>query len=262
MSNHTYITPEARQQVIELVKQAGDILMTFWPGACTRDFKIQQKKDGSLVTEADFASNTLLVQGLKKLFPHIAIFSEEMPPSEELKTAELAWVIDPLDGTKTFTEGNDDFSVLLALCKGTEPIFGVMYFPARQQLASAYKGEGAWLDGKKLSVSTRETIGKERLYLRNLELPTRDIFYPRWMDSGLAFFNVCRGDFDGIILRIKTHQEWDLAAPTIMLKESGAIISNEIGESIHFYREPIKYKYFICSNARVHADILAMIPSE
>lgn len=261
-----YVNSTQVEQVLALVQRAGKTLLEFWPGGPAgksgRTLKIQQKSDGSFVTEADFASNEILVAGLKKLFPDYGILSEEGPPDPTLKNRSHVWILDPLDGTKSFIDGNDDFSVLLALCVNGVPEFSVMYVPAREMTAVAKRGEGATLNGHALQVSTSTAFRPRSVYLRNMEVEPRLEFYDRWLDSGLAFLTLCSGDFDGFILKIKTHREWDLAAPALMVQEAGGRITDEGGKEVTFLENSISYRYLVASNGIVHPNLLALIPSE
>ncbi len=260
------ITPGEVEQVLTLVQRAGKVLMDFWPGGVAgkagRALKIQQKPDGSFVTEADFASNDIIVPGLKKIFPDHGVLSEEGPVDPTLKDRSHVWILDPLDGTKSFIDANDDFSVLLALCVNGVPEFSVMYVPAREMTAVARRGEGAILNGQRLQVSTSTSFRPRSVYLRNMEVGPGLEFYDRWLDSGLAFLTLCTGDFDGFILRIKTHREWDLAAPALMVKEAGGRITDENGHEVTFAENSISYRYLVASNGILHPNLLALIPNE
>ena len=75
----------------------------------------------------------------------------------------------------------------------------------------------------------------------------------------MAFLNVARGDFDGIIIKLVHHQEWDLAAPTVMIQEAGGMLTDEHGAPIEFKKGPVQYKYLVASNGKVHSELLSLI---
>ena len=262
----TLLSRLQEEQLADLVKKAGRKLLEYWPGAADTSLElgVQKKTDGSSVTAADFASNEILLAGLKDIVPGDAILSEEVPAGPELASAERIWIIDPLDGTQSFVDGNDDFSVLVALCVNGRADFGMMYFPAREQFASALRGCDAQLNGQALGVSKEPILRKERVYLRHMKDVQTDLAYPRWMDSGCAFLTLCRGEFDGIIIKIVSHREWDLAAPAVVIEESGGRVSDEHGRPIDFSSAikssgVMNYKYFVASNGRAHDELLALI---
>jgi 3'-phosphoadenosine 5'-phosphosulfate (PAPS) 3'-phosphatase len=261
----TNINDAVQSKLITLVRRAGDEIMSQWPGreegsGSNKELEIMTKEDGSFVTAADLAANEILKAGILELFPGDRIYSEEQPRERPSNMQEAAWIIDPLDGTRSFIDGNDDFSILAARIIGGVPQYGIMYFPARNIFVRAQAGSGAWADNKTLSVSSRKIPNERSIYLRHLELGKKPIFYDRWMDSGMAFLKVAQGEFDGVILKIVSHQEWDLAAPYVVLSQSGAKITDEFGNAIQFHCQPIRYRYFVVSNGVVHDQLLSLIP--
>ncbi len=255
----------SEKELERLIREAGKALLCYWPGGSPdtlhTDLDVKKKKDGSLVTKADFESNEILISGLNKLFPDDGIFSEERAGSDSLNGSERVWIIDPLDGTKTFVEGNDDFSILVSLCIRGRIEFGVMYFPARNMFAQAAKGRGAILDRVRLQVSNSVKFRDRSVYLRHLAPSQESWRYDKWMDSGMAFLSLCRGDFDGIVIHLIHHQEWDLAAQTVMIEESGGMVTDEHGHPVSFKRGPVDYNYLVASNGRVHDKLLKLIPT-
>jgi len=111
------------------------------------------KQDGSPVTEADLAANQRLCDELQQRWPHIDFLSEEMAVQEQealLQSSEWLWCLDPLDGTSNFAAGVPLFATSLALLHQGEVVLGVTYDPVRDELFSARKGHGAFLNGKNL----------------------------------------------------------------------------------------------------------------
>ncbi len=254
------LSDQERRALEDLVKEAGKKLLQYWPGAqSNQDLKVTKKSDGTFVTKADFESNEILLAGLARLFPNDAIYSEESKANEVLKTAPRAWIIDPLDGTKSFIEGRDDFSVLLGLSVGVNIEFGIMYFPVRGLLAVAGQGIGAKLNGLPLAVSSVGDLRKHAIYLRHFEITNSEFVYPDWLDSGMAFLRLCRGELDGIIIKLVHHQEWDLAAPSVMIQESGGRVTDEHGKPICFKRGPVRYGHLVASNGVIHDKLLNFI---
>ncbi len=254
------------QDLEAAIRRAGAKLLEHWPGAETRgELDIQKKSDGSVVTSADFASNEILVAALKKNFPKDGILSEEIPAGDELKKKSRVWIIDPLDGTQSFVDGNDDFSILVALTVDGSSEGGFMFFPARDQFAAAKRGAGAWRDGKRLRVSKSESIRPASVYARNFTPTDPEKAYGRWLDSGCAFLTLAEGTFDGLIIKIVSHREWDLAAPAIVVEESGGRVSDENGDPVSFKSStfsggPGSCRYFVASNGRCHDELLKLIP--
>jgi fructose-1,6-bisphosphatase/inositol monophosphatase family enzyme len=121
------------------------------------DHERMDKGGNDVVTAADHASEAILAAALAKLTPNALIVGEEAAhadPSllEKLKDAELAWVFDPLDGTRNFAEGREDFAVMAALLKGDEPVLGWIHQPITGLTAVAERGAGAMIDGRKIHI--------------------------------------------------------------------------------------------------------------
>jgi 3'(2'), 5'-bisphosphate nucleotidase len=121
------IAEEAGQAILDIYQQD--------------DFEVQTKSDQSPLTKADLASHHIITKALKKLTPKIPILSEE---GEKLKDdVETFWCVDPLDGTKEFIKGNDEFTVNIALIKDHQPVLGVSHIPVKNETFLAAKGDGA-----------------------------------------------------------------------------------------------------------------------
>jgi myo-inositol-1(or 4)-monophosphatase len=262
----TIIDSAGEQKLCELVKEAGAKLLEYWPGSMrsrgTEGLHITKKPDGSYVTEADYISNDILTKRLAALFPADGILSEESPLDPDLASKKRVWILDPLDGTQTFIDGNDDFAILMALCNQGRLEFGILYLPAREQLAVACVGRGAMLNGQPMRVSTRNEIRPQGLYLRHLPHPKSEIVFPRWLDSSMAFLRLCQGEFEGIIVRIVNHQEWDMAAAAVLIEESGGTVTDEHGSKLSFGSGVMSFRYFVASNGKVHQQLLGMVPKD
>lgn len=247
-----------------LVRQAGNELLKYWPGNQKHNdldqLNITKKEDGSSVTSADFASNKILIEGLKKYFSGSSIISEETPNSNPVTTDQMLWIIDPLDGTKAFIEGRDDFSILIGLAFNSIIKVGIMYFPARNLLAYATKGHGSTIAGKKGEVSKSNAFRPRSIYYRNCSLKAEEALFSEPMDSGMAFLALAKGDIDGIIIHMTTHREWDIAAPLVVIEESGGKVSDQNGQPIEFKNGRISCKYVVASNNLLHNQLLNMIP--
>ncbi|MBY0406945.1 MAG: 3'(2'),5'-bisphosphate nucleotidase CysQ, partial [Rickettsiales bacterium] len=127
-------------------KEAGEVIMGFFEGA----HNARTKDDNSPVTDADIAANTLIVKALHAMAPEIPIIAEE---DDELGQTghERFWLVDPLDGTRSFVRGEKEFTVNIGLIQNRSPVLGVIYVPPTQVMYFGCKGHGAWrqLPGEK-----------------------------------------------------------------------------------------------------------------
>src|ERR1019366_2306593 len=142
------------ESAIEIAQQAGSLLRYYFE----RHVRFELKGDFDLVTEADRASEKLIVDSLKARFPDHGILAEEGGGHES--TSEYRWYVDPLDGTTNFAHGYPVFNVTLGLQRAGEAVAGVVYDPIRQEVFSAERGSGAYLNGKRIRVSTTRNLGE------------------------------------------------------------------------------------------------------
>ena len=205
-------------------------------------FEVQTKADASPVTEVDIACERAIKQVLGEAFPNDGFYGEEL--GRESMDAERVWLIDPIDGTKSFVRGYPFFSTQIALMQGGELVLGVSSAPCFDggQVAWAQAGQGAWLDGERLSVSGIDSLAKATLSIGNV--PTLAAS-PRWAGLGRLITQVHRirgyGDFYHYHLlasgRIDVVVEsdvniLDIAALTVILRESGGDITDLDGAPV------------------------------
>jgi len=212
------------------------------PRFCTTGYEIKQ--DGSLLTEADLATDRRIHQALKEKWPHIAFLSEEMSPAEQeekIATAEQLWCLDPVDGTSNFAAGIPLFATSLALLNKGKVVMAFTYDPIRKEMFSAEKGKGAWLNGKQLhcqpsGFKLEDAIAIVDLKRLSKTLAQRILLDPPYKSQRnlgscvleWAWMAANRGHLylhGGMKL-------WDLAAGTLLLSEAGGYASTLDGEAV------------------------------
>ncbi len=140
------------KQLVQIAKNAGNAIMDIYK---KETFNQKLKSDNSPLTEADIASNNIIIGGLKQLTPNIPILSEESAEIswKERKQWNRYWLIDPLDGTKEFIKKNGEFTVNIALIEGNIPIIGVVHAPALEQ---------TWVGSKHEKIAIKISNGKTK----------------------------------------------------------------------------------------------------
>ena len=214
------------------------------------------------MTEADYASNELIVSTLNTLFPTDGIVSEEIENDGSAVSKSTVWIIDPLDGTQSFIDGKDDFSILIARAVNQVVTDAVLYFPAMEIMAIAKRGAGAFINGEPIQVSPSDSLRSDSVYIRNFQARNEQFAYPGHMDSGRAFLAVARGDIDGAVMKMGRHKEWDLAAPSLLIEEAGGAISDDRRKEVLFNCDGIQYTYFLASNSKTHEQLFSLLPEE
>ncbi len=127
-------------EMMSLSSAAGSEIMQYYQA----DFSISHKRDASPVTAADHAAHNKIMQKLQQFTPHIPIISEELEEHPTVTQAESFWLIDPLDGTKSFIRGEDSFCVCIALVQAQRPVLGVIHWPVARKTYGGVVGLGAW----------------------------------------------------------------------------------------------------------------------
>ncbi len=243
--------------------------------------KLSVSKKGlrDLVTNADLASEELIIKEVKKKFPDHAIIAEEssLTNKKELKKliqAPYIWIIDPLDGTTNFAHKIPNFAVSIGVFKTAqveesknfeylegELVCGVVFAPKLGDLYYAEKGKGAYYNGKKMQVSSRKNLEDAVVCTgfpyknksRNMPYLTAILEKVRGTRRfGAAALDMCaiaRGQFDAYWeFGLKA---WDVAAGALIISEAGGKITDTNGELLDLFAEDM-----LCTNSHLHPDML------
>jgi myo-inositol-1(or 4)-monophosphatase len=224
--------------------------------------EIEIKTPNNLVSFVDKESERRLVEGLKEIFPQAGFIAEEGTGE---KAEEWNWVIDPLDGTTNFLHDVPIWCISVALCQGNEAMIGIIFDPNKDEMFVASKGNGCFLNGKKIQVSERshlsdsllvtgfpyDDFGREEQYIglfRSLMKKTRGI--RRLGSAALDLAWVACGRFEAFYEY--GLNPWDVAAGVILVKEAGGNVSG-------FHSgDPIFEEDIIASNGHVHQELKSL----
>ncbi len=219
-----------------VIQDAGEILLSYYH----KPSNFTQKEDGSFLTEADIASEQFIKRKLADQFPEYGFIGEE---TEGIKK-EISWIIDPLDGTLAFTRHLSEFGIAIALKRGNQLIFGVEYIPLSNDLLFAFEGQGAYKNDSKLSVSTMDdlsksfaSIGMQNFWKGEYVSQTTALLRQKinnhfhvGLSSVVEAYYLSSGIVD---LYIRFEQPiWDIAAQYVLMKEAGAVITDEYGKPL------------------------------
>ena len=241
---------------VETAIQAGGILLSEFDHPA----KISYKGEVDLVTQADRRSEEAIVGRLRTYFPTHAIVAEEGSGQEG--DGRHRWIVDPLDGTTNFAHGYPCFAVSIGFEEAGELLVGVIYQPVTKELFTACRGEGAYLNEKRITVSSIERLSTSLLatgfpstkrarnpnihYYWNFTLRSHGV--RRDGSAALDLASVACGRFDGF-WEFGLHA-WDTAAGVLLVREAGGRVTSFSGQP---YR-PGDYET-LASNGRVHAEL-------
>jgi 3'(2'), 5'-bisphosphate nucleotidase len=248
-------------QVLEIADTASRKVMEIYQ----TDFQVQTKDDNSPITEADIASHHVIVDGLTALTPDIPILSEESAnaPWEERKTWTRFWLVDPIDGTKDFTNRTGEFTVNIALIENGEPVMGVVTAPALGDAYWGIKGQGAWkreADGstRRLAVENPPQAIRAVASKNHMNEDTRHFIQQLGehqlvqAGSSLKFCRIAEGQAD-IYPRLGPTCEWDTGAAHAVLVAAGGKVTQLDGTPLAYGKEEVLNPYFVASGAWYNA---------
>jgi myo-inositol-1(or 4)-monophosphatase len=246
--------------VVEAALAGGSVLESYFGS----EFRISYKGELNLVTEADLASEKEIVRILKGRVPGAAILAEES--GEASGGSDVRFVIDPLDGTTNFAHGYPVFAVSIACEQAGQVVAGAVYDPTRGELFTAARGEGAFLNGRRLAVSTTPRLPEALLctgfpYDVKEDLTANLRLFQRFMGAcravrrdGSAALDLCyvaAGRFDGFWE--DKLGPWDTAAGALIVEEAGGVVSDLEGGAFHYRGGAI-----VASNPSLHGQMVAL----
>ncbi|MCV2448921.1 3'(2'),5'-bisphosphate nucleotidase CysQ [Paracoccus sp. DMF] len=243
--------------------EAGEIALRFWRQAP----QVWDKPGGAgPVTEADLAVNTHLEAVLRKARPDYGWLSEESADTPERLAAEHCFIVDPIDGTRAFIDGQQGFSVSLAVARAGRVVAGVVHLPAMGVTYAAAEGGPALRDGRPIAASShgfqdaRVLTGKPGLdprHWRGVAPPLRRVFRP---SLAWRFCLVADGQFDAT-LSVRPAWEWDVAAGSLIAARAGCQVSDLAGAPMRFNTPQALTPGLVVAGPALHGAMLrAMTP--
>ena len=239
-------------RLAEAAIEAGGAILTI----VRRGFEVESKHDTSPVTEADRAAELVILAALASPAPGVPVIAEEEVAAGRIPAhGDTYFLVDPLDGTKEFVRGGDDYTVNIALIEGGEPLLGVVYAPATGTLHAGLVGEGAWVD----EGQGRQTIRTRRRGERLTAVASKSHLNQATVDyleaavgacarvsvgSSLKFCIVAEGKAD-IYPRLSPTSEWDTAAGHAVLLAAGGLVDGPDGGPLRYGKTAFLNRAFV-----------------
>lgn len=255
---------------IELARAAGAGILEQYEGP----LNIEQKNyndDVEPVTQADRIANELIVSRLHREFPNDGILAEESIDTKRRLDKNRVWMVDPLDGTNGFIEGNGDFAVQIGLAENGQCVVGVVYQPLPGVLYRAVRGEGTWIERPRLPAERGRV--SDKLTLSNMRLAASRSHRSSRMNKVVHRFGfreeVQRGSVGikiGLLVErqcdVYIHlssrtKQWDTCAPQLILTEAGGRLSDLFGQPLSYNVPDIQNRNgLVASNGVSHDQII------
>lgn len=223
------------------------------------DFSVDYKEDSSPITAADIASHEIIVRGLRNISQDIPVLSEEGKdiPWEERRQWRRFWLVDPVDGTKDFTQRTGEFTVNIAMIEDGQPVMGVVIAPALKEAYWGVVGEGAHKrdrTGKVHRIRVADPKDSKRVVASKNHLNEETSSFIDKLGnheliqagSSLKFCRIAEGHAD-IYPRLGPTSEWDTAAAQAVLVAAGGSVNTLDGKPLRYGKEDILNPNFVAS---------------
>jgi myo-inositol-1(or 4)-monophosphatase len=251
--------PSYLETSMDIAREAGALLAKYFE----KRIPYELKGEYDLVTEADRSSERLVVGRLESHFPSHAIVAEE--GGGHRSASEYTWYVDPLDGTTNFAHGFPMFNVTLALERAGETIAGCIYDPVRDEMFSAERGGGAFLNGARIHVSKVNQL-KESLVAtgfpsrkRHLSINVHFYYQMAMWTHGVRRAGSAALDLAYVACgRLDAFWEfglnpWDMAAGLLLTAEAGGTVSGMRGETATLHGPHV-----LADNGLIHGEVLKL----
>ena len=250
---------------IETARDAGQLLLEKFD----QGIKVSKKGDINLVTEADLASEALIIERIKSYYPKHSILAEESGEAVIIGGDNTwKWIIDPLDGTTNYAHGYPCFCVTLALEHEGEIKIGVTFDPTRNEMFAAERGRGASLNNKPIRVSAAEELGDSLIvtgfpydfkrredFARHLtQFLVRSRGVRRDGSAAIDMAYVACGRFDG--MWEEGLNPWDMAAGVVLVQEAGGLVTCIDGSAFDV-EEP---NLLATNGSSIHQELVGLLP--
>jgi myo-inositol-1(or 4)-monophosphatase len=224
--------------------------------------KIWSKSEGSPVTDADMAVDTLLKEMLLGARPDYGWLSEETADDPARLSKSRLFVVDPIDGTAAYMKSRPWWSVALAVVEDAHPIAAVVFAPQTGEFAEAAKGAGATCNGQRMQASDADSL-EDAAVLADAKLLERPIWPEPWPSMRLEKRNsiayrmtlVAAGAFDAT-MSLGAKWDWDVCAGCLIAEEAGAKVSDHRGRPFVFNRPTPQQASLVCAAPALHPLIL------
>ena len=253
-----------------IVRQAGNVALAYFQRG---DAEVEFKSDGTPVTTADLAADALIQNALLTHFPHDAILSEETPDDSTRLTNPRCWIVDPIDGTRSFADGNHNWAVLLALTQNGRPVLGVAYWPAKNILYAGTSNSVVWREqdstriawtpqpGARSPFRVAATLSGQKLLDKVLSANSEVEIIP--VSTGLVGAPPLFEQGVHAFLANPPHgpSEWDVAALEPIILAAGGQVSDVWGNE-RIYNQPdptITGGYVAAVDTHAHVELLRII---
>jgi len=241
----------------ETVREAGLLAKSLF----RTELKNWIKGKSSPVSEADIAVNELLERRLREASPGYGWLSEESADDQSRVGRKYTWIVDPIDGTRSYLAGRDDWCVCAALVEDASPVLAAVYAPASEEFFFAARGKGTLLNDRRVLASPGDDLDFSRMagpkpLVERLNPSPGDIsLHPRIGSLALRLCRVAHGALDAAFAGGQS-RDWDLAAANLIVQEANGRMTALSGDAISYNRRDVVHGVLVAAGRDRHARIV------
>jgi myo-inositol-1(or 4)-monophosphatase len=242
----------------DTVREAGALALSMF----RTELKNWTKGASSPVSEADIAVNDLVEKRLRTATPNYGWLSEESVDDDERLGKQLVWIVDPIDGTRAYLAGREDWCVSVALVAGSSPVLAAVFAPVTNEFFFAVRGQQATLNDIPVQASAGTALDFSRMagpkpLVQRLSPSTDDItLYPRIGSLALRLCRVADGGLDAAFAGGQS-RDWDLAAADLIVHQASGNMTALSGDAIEYNRRDVTHGVLVAAGRDRHARIVA-----
>jgi len=254
----TAIAARDVQLVKDTVREAGVLALSLF----RTELKNWTKGASSPVSEADIAVNDLLEQRLRAATPDYGWLSEESADDAARLSRRLTWIVDPIDGTRGYLAGREDWCVSVALVEDAAPVLAAVFAPVTDEFFFAARGQGAMRNQERIFATSGTALDFARIagpkpLIERLKQPAQEINpHPRIASLALRLCRVAHGHLDAAFAGGQS-RDWDLAAANLIVQEANGRMSTLSGDAILYNRREVAHGVLMAAGRERHASILS-----
>jgi len=238
------------------VREAGALALSLF----RTELKNWTKGASSPVSEADIRVNDLLERRLRSATPDYGWLSEESVDDDARLGKHLVWIVDPIDGTRGYLAGREDWCVSVALVEDATPVLAAVFVPASDEFFFAMRGQGATLNDVPVCAATGTELDFSRVagpkpLVERLRSGDDIVLHPRIGSLALRLCRVAQGSLDAAFAGGQS-RDWDLAAANLIVQEANGRMTALSGDTILYNRREVTHGVLVAAGRDRHARIV------
>ena len=243
--------------LIDTVREAGALALSLF----RTELKNWTKGTSSPVSEADIAVNELISKRLRSVTPDYGWLSEESADDQQRLGKPSVWIVDPIDGTRGYLAGREDWCVSVALVKDAQPVLAAVFAPANDEFFFARRGSGSWLNHAVIRAASGSGLDFSRMagpkpLVERLNRSGKEIsLHPRIGSLALRLCRVAEGRLDAAFAGGQS-RDWDLAAANLIVQEANGSMTALSGDAILYNRREVTHGILVAAGQDRHAHIV------